>query len=94
MGTSIEAISTSNGTKYLNHGELTDEAVLFSECVRSTKWDFESEGIGDLTISFTDGTQYVYHNVSPLVFYNLLRANSPGGFFNRYIRDKYAYERV
>ena len=50
---------------------------------------------GDLTIQFTDGTTYVYHNVHVFVWSNLQRCTSKGWYFNRYIRNAgYSYEQL
>lgn len=66
-----------------------------SSCMNAGGWAFEGSGSGTLTIDFTDGTSYEYYNVSPLVFANLLRSNSKGGFFNRRIRNAgYGFSRV
>jgi hypothetical protein len=70
-----------------------DLEPIDSSCVEAAGWTFESSGVGDLHIDFTDGTSYTYHNVSPLVYANLLRALSKGWFFNRYIRNNYDFTR-
>lgn len=64
-----------------------------SSCVEAASWEFQGSGTGDLQINFTDGTSYVYHSVSALVYANLLRATSKGYFFNRNIRNNYSFTR-
>jgi hypothetical protein len=63
-----------------------------STCIEAAGWEFTGAGVGDLEVHFTDGSRYTYHSVSPLVFSNLLRALSPGWFFNRYIRNSYSFD--
>lgn len=61
-----------------------------SDCIQAAKF-FK----GDLTIQFTDGTSYVYHNVHVFVWSNFQRVTSKGWFFNHYIRNGgYAFERL
>lgn len=57
-----------------------------SSCVEAAGWE-----AGNLQINFTDGSSYIYHNVSPLVYANFLRVLSKGWFLNRYIRNKYSF---
>lgn len=71
--------------------QFGDEEPMDSSCVRSAGWEFEQAGVGALTINFTDGTSYIYHNVSPLVYANLGRATSKGYYFNKYIRNSYSF---
>lgn len=63
-----------------------------SDCLDSAGWELQSNGTGDLELGFKDGSVYVYHNVSPLVYSNLLRVTSKGWFFNRYIRNNYSFD--
>lgn len=47
-----------------------------------------------LYIDFVGGHTYTYHDVPPETHAALLRANSKGGYFNREIRNAYAYTRL
>jgi hypothetical protein len=79
---------------FSNDSNFGDLEPVDSSCVESAGWEFQGSGSGDLHIDFTDGTSYVYHEVSPLVYSNLIRATSKGWFFNRYIRNSYSFERM
>ena len=46
-----------------------------------------------LDITFVTGRRYSYAAVPPAVASALDRATSKGGYFNRRIRDRYAYVR-
>jgi len=63
-----------------------------SDCINTAGWELTGDGVGDLEINFQDGSSYVYHDVSPLVFSNLLRCTSKGWFFNKYIRNSYDFD--
>lgn len=58
-----------------------------SSCVEAIGWE-----AGDLQVDLTDGSSYVYHNVSPLVYANFLRVLSKGWFYNKYIRSRYSFD--
>ena len=45
---------------------------------------------GTLTIDFTTGKSYSYHNVPENKVQELIKADSPGRYFNREIRDQYS----
>jgi hypothetical protein len=47
-----------------------------------------------MTVYFTDGSVYSYENVPEQVYKQLLRAASPGSFFNKSIRDSYHSELI
>ncbi|RHW17715.1 KTSC domain-containing protein [Sphingomonas gilva] len=47
-----------------------------------------------LEIEFITGRRYSYADVPPSVAEAMRRATSKGGFFNRRIRDRYAFERL
>lgn len=47
-----------------------------------------------LSIVFVSGRRYVYFGVSPDIAASFDRAQSRGVFFNRYIRDHYAYREI
>jgi KTSC domain len=44
-------------------------------------------------VEFRDGAVYLYRDVPPAVYDALLSAPSQGAYFNRTIRDTYAYSR-
>jgi len=47
-----------------------------------------------LEIEFVTGRRYRYADVPPAIADAMTRAASKGGFFNRRIRDRYAFERL
>lgn len=47
-----------------------------------------------LEIEFITGRRYRYADVPPAIADAMARATSKGGFFNRRIRDRYAFERL
>ncbi len=48
----------------------------------------------ELDIVFTSGKPYRYFEVPSKVYRELMAAPSKGEFFNAYIRDRYAFERL
>jgi lysyl-tRNA synthetase class 2 len=62
-----------------------------SEHLDEAEYDADVE---DLTITFADGAQYLYRNVPPGVWRGLRDAASAGGYFHRFIKGRFAYERV
>jgi hypothetical protein len=48
----------------------------------------------ELWVTFVSGRQYVYFGVPQEKFSAFSHASSRGGFFNREIRDRYAYREV
>ena len=48
----------------------------------------------ELEVTFITSRRYVYEHVSPDVFDAFKAAFSKGAFFNREIRDRYAYREV
>ena len=44
-----------------------------------------------LHLQFRSGAHYTYSEAPPEVFQNLMDAPSKGTFFNRHIRDRYAF---
>lgn len=55
--------------------------------------DYDQDG-GNLTLRFTNGSLYVYHDVYPETVCELLFSNSVGQAFQDLIKDKFDYERV
>jgi hypothetical protein len=45
----------------------------------------------ELRVTFTSGRRYVYEQVPPAIYAAFSNAPSRGAFFNRQIRDRYAY---
>jgi len=46
-----------------------------------------------LTIEFKNGSVYHYHSVESNVYKGLLKAESKGKYFHKYIRGKYDYKK-
>lgn len=61
---------------------------LDSTCIRSVGYDGVAR---ELEVEFTDGTIYTYYGVHVFTYSNLIRALSPGWYFNKYIRDSHAF---
>ena len=57
-----------------------------SSCVASAGFQ-----AGYLTIEFTDGTTYTYHEVSPYLWRSFKMSISKGYFFNTRIRNHYGF---
>lgn len=53
--------------------------------------DYDSE-TQELTITFKDGTEYLYRSVPNEVYLGLQHARSAGQYFDRQIKNVYAYE--
>lgn len=47
-----------------------------------------------LELEFSSGAVYHYFGVAPSTYQELLRAESKGGFFNRHIRNHFAYAKI
>jgi len=47
-----------------------------------------------LTVTFHSGSTYEYQHVPLDVFVRLSKAESPGGFFARHIRHRFAYAKL
>lgn len=48
----------------------------------------------ELRVTFTSGRRYAYEDVPPAVYAAFGGAASRGAFFNRHIRDHYAYREL
>ena len=46
-----------------------------------------------LSIVFTTGRRYIYHDVPPSLFEAMTAAFAKGEFFNAHIRDRFAFTR-
>lgn len=64
---------------------------LKSRAVLSAGYDVESRV---LELEFHNGRVYRYRDVPEGVYQFLLRTESKGGYVNRMIQDRYAYEEV
>jgi hypothetical protein len=62
-----------------------------STAVRYFRYDSAKR---DLQVTFVTGRRYIYADVPPDVFDAFRAAVSKGTFFNREIRDRYAYREV
>lgn len=47
-----------------------------------------------LQITFVSGSVYLYRNIPLIVFDRFRQARSKGIFFNKYIKPKFAFERL
>ncbi len=70
-------------------GKLINVTINSSN-LRSASYDTETE---DLTISFTNGSIYIYNKVPWDIFTKFRMAESQGKFFNANIARVYKYER-
>ena len=62
---------------------------LDSQAIRRVEWR-----AGTLSVWFRDGDRYDYADVPERVYRAFLAAGSAGAFFQRYIRDAYAFRKV
>lgn len=52
------------------------------------------EGRSRLVITFNSGKSYAYYDVSPQRYRAFCNADSKGRYFNKVIRNKYAYAKI
>ncbi len=64
--------------------------TLSSVALHAIAYNAEQE---TLEVEFQNGRVYQYYRVPKMVFLDLLAADSKGRFFNRRIRDRYAFMR-
>ncbi len=62
-----------------------------SSILEAVQYDEESR---TLRIRFRKGTVYEYQNVPPNLVRSMLRAESVGSFFTRYIKPNYRYRKL
>jgi KTSC domain len=62
-----------------------------STAIRSHSYNSEAP---ELTITFVTGRRYVYDDVPQDLYDRFKTASSRGAFFNREIRDRYAYREI
>lgn len=65
--------------------------AVSSSNVESIGYDADTQ---TLQIRFLNGGVYIYRNVPPMEFDQLLNAPSIGSYLNRNIKGIYAYERI
>lgn len=57
------------------------------------RWNYD-EAHRRLDVEFVSGRLYAYHEVPPRIAEGMRRAPSKGGYFNRRIRDRFAFTRT
>jgi hypothetical protein len=67
------------------------DTAMPSTAIRSFRYDPAKR---ELMVTFITGRRYVYADVPPAVFEAFRSALSKGAYFNREIRDHYAYREV
>jgi hypothetical protein len=63
-----------------------DMIVVHSSAIRAVGYDGATQR---MRISFVEGHTYEFCRVPSNIFDGLLRASSKGGYYNRYIKDRY-----
>ncbi|MBO9623423.1 MAG: KTSC domain-containing protein [Sphingomonas sp.] len=53
-------------------------------------WDYDAAA-HRLDITFVSGKRYSYHEVPPRIAQGMRQATSKGGYFNRRVRDHFAF---
>jgi hypothetical protein len=66
-----------------------DMQHVSSSVIEAVGYDAASK---ELHVRFTNGRTYVYFDMEPFQFEQLLSADSKGSYFNREIRPRYRYE--
>jgi hypothetical protein len=90
----LRALLAATNLATKNSGNLFNN-LSTSRCCKSVDFILTDEsGRGDLTIEFMARGTYKYSNVPLDVYVDLAQAGSQGQYFNLYIRDAYAYERI
>lgn len=67
------------------------ETFVFRGSSNLARADYDPE-TKDLGLAFQDGSEYVYHGVSPETYRGLTLAGSAGQFFHRHIKGHFSYE--
>lgn len=62
-----------------------------SSHIAATSYDHDS---GDLTVTFTDGSEWLYRGVDPKTYNLLVSSPSVGRAFNTFVRDSFESEEV
>lgn len=83
--------SQPRGSRPRNPRDGGQEQVLGSTTLRRVSYLRERRM---LRLTFATGKIYEYFEVPPQIHAALMAAGSKGGYFNRYIRPRFAYRRV
>lgn len=67
---------------------MITSTVLTSQTLVAAVYDSAQER---LQLDFCDGSRYLYYEVAPGLFHDLLAAPSKGRFFNQYIRGRLSF---
>ena len=62
-----------------------------STCVKGFGYDYDTYV---LSVTFPSGDTYKYYDVYPSIWLEMIRAKSPGRFFNQNVRGMYKYGRA
>lgn len=62
-----------------------------SEAIKSADYTYSTEA---LTLTFTNGSKYLYSRVPRFLFHGLQESASKGKFINNYVINDFKYERV
>jgi hypothetical protein len=60
----------------------------------SLAWVQYDPALRHLEVEFRNGERYLYFQVPPRRYQNLLDADSKGAFFNRHIRNRFAFKQL
>lgn len=58
---------------------------------RVVGYDTQSQ---ELTLEFVSGQTYTYSSIPFSVYYGLISASDPGGYFSKNVRGKFSYVRL
>ena len=70
---------------------LSEPVVIDSTALALARYD-TSQNL--LELEFRDGARYLYFAVPEAIHASLLAATSKGAFFNRHIRNRFAFFRI
>lgn len=90
VGTTIEATIATAATPDERRNDVTrpDMQPVDSSSVATIGYD---PGTQELWVEFTSGTTYVYSEVPEIVYEELMNSDSKGSYFNRDVRNAYAF---
>lgn len=89
-GTVIRSTDSARLTSFSDSGSIL-QLVMDSSVIQS--FFYHAEG-STLDIVFKNGSSYRYDNVPVGMVYSLIGAGSTGAFFNKFIRNAFAFEQV
>ncbi len=72
---------------------MSVETMPIMGSTRLTEAEYD-DSTDDLTLTFTDGRRYVYHNVPRATYRSLGLASSKGEFFDRSIKNRFPFEEL